>query len=479
MFANLTALEDGAHTDFCIIGSGPAGLTIARKLAEAGKKVFLCEGGGEEISEESQDIYKGEVIKGEYYPLDISRLRFLGGSSNHWGGSCINFEDYDFKAKKASPRGAWPINADDLNPYKNEASEILDVKPVPESVKLDMAGDYDWVIDKISHGRLPIPQQQKYLEYLKAKQNLFVFLNSNLVDLTTDGEKIEYASFENYQSESRKIHADKFILATGGIENSRILLYNNIKNKGKLVKNSKTLGKYYMDHPLDHKAGYAGFFDHNITWNFPFELFAPQEKLLNLYKILSFSCIKDTTLKPWGSNRELADNVNKRLNKKLQGISPESITKDLSYTNLFVFPELEPVLENSIALGSNTDRFGVPRVELSIKVGESFFRTKRISCLILAKYMLEKKLGRVKLAQHILKEEPAAELEWGNHHMGGTRMAETGEWGVVDKNCLVFGQKNLYVAGSSVFPSGGANTPTYTIVQLALRLVEHLLAQRA
>ena len=92
MFVNLTSLEKGAHAEFCVIGSGPAGMTVAHKLAAAGRKVFLFEGGGEEISEESQDIYKGTAIpEGRYRPLDISRLRYLGGSSNHWGGCVIPY----------------------------------------------------------------------------------------------------------------------------------------------------------------------------------------------------------------------------------------------------------------------------------------------------------------------------------------------------------------------------------------------------
>ena len=48
--------------------------------------------------------------------------------------------------------------------------------------------------------------------------------------------------------------------------------------------------------------------------------------------------------------------------------------------------------------------------------------------------------------------------------------------GIVDGNCKVFGQENLYVAGSSVFPTGGYCNPTLSIVQLALRLGGHLRA---
>jgi hypothetical protein len=62
----------------------------------------------------------------------------------------------------------------------------------------------------------------------------------------------------------------------------------------------------------------------------------------------------------------------------------------------------------------------------------------------------------------------------GNHHMGGTRMSSSPATGVVDADCKVHGLSNLYVAGSSVFPSSGAANPTLTIVQLALRLADRL-----
>jgi choline dehydrogenase-like flavoprotein len=62
----------------------------------------------------------------------------------------------------------------------------------------------------------------------------------------------------------------------------------------------------------------------------------------------------------------------------------------------------------------------------------------------------------------------------GYHHMGTTRMGRTPAEGVVDADCRVFGVDNLYIAGSSVFSTGGHANPTLSIVQLALRLGEHL-----
>jgi choline dehydrogenase-like flavoprotein len=60
--------------------------------------------------------------------------------------------------------------------------------------------------------------------------------------------------------------------------------------------------------------------------------------------------------------------------------------------------------------------------------------------------------------------------------MGTTRMAAEPRYGVVDANCQVHGVGNLYVAGSSVFPTGGGINPTLTIVMLSLRLAKYLRA---
>nr|WP_283251035.1 GMC family oxidoreductase [Rhabdothermincola salaria] len=67
-------------------------------------------------------------------------------------------------------------------------------------------------------------------------------------------------------------------------------------------------------------------------------------------------------------------------------------------------------------------------------------------------------------------------LRGARHHMGTTRMHTDPRRGVVDADGRVHGVANLYVAGSSVFPTGGAANPTFTIVALALRLAAHLRA---
>jgi choline dehydrogenase-like flavoprotein len=59
--------------------------------------------------------------------------------------------------------------------------------------------------------------------------------------------------------------------------------------------------------------------------------------------------------------------------------------------------------------------------------------------------------------------------------MGGTRMAETGADGVTNKYGLVFGTKNVYVAGASRFSNSMAMNPTLTIVALSLFTSDYLI----
>jgi choline dehydrogenase-like flavoprotein len=54
-------------------------------------------------------------------------------------------------------------------------------------------------------------------------------------------------------------------------------------------------------------------------------------------------------------------------------------------------------------------------------------------------------------------------------------MANDVNEGVVDLNCKVFGMANLFIAGSSVFPTCGKGTPTLAIIALAQRLADHLM----
>ena len=75
MLLNVNELNTEQVFDYCIVGSGPAGITLALKLASTGKSIALLEGGSENYSNASQELYSGEVIGDKYFSLDTTRLR--------------------------------------------------------------------------------------------------------------------------------------------------------------------------------------------------------------------------------------------------------------------------------------------------------------------------------------------------------------------------------------------------------------------
>ena len=171
--------------------------------------------------------------------------------------------------------------------------------------------------------------------------------------------------------------------------------------------------------------------------------------------------------------------------KEILCIAPKLGSKIASMANkglvcgarLFAAWEQEPRFSNSISLSNKFNDFEIPRINLNWKKSEFDKFTIKESVKLFNNWLLEKDLGRLHLLSWLLKDGKYPENDElaGYHHMGGTRMATTEKLGVVDRNCKVFGSNNLYIAGSSIFTTGGHNNPTLPIVQFSLRLADHLI----
>ena len=214
--------------EYVIIGAGPAGTTLADQLSQANKTVLLLEGGGEEISEINQNRYKGKVIGDKYFDLDVTRLRYFGGSSNHWGGNCAPLDETDF--------AEWPINKKDLDKYNFKAKKILNInekfqkyeKSIFESFKLSSILESD------------VNFKEKYLEQFKKDKNIYLMLNASLIKINSDKENNYVQSLLIKKDKSTKnlnvTKNTKIILSCGGLENSRILLWSRVKSQNNFLK---------------------------------------------------------------------------------------------------------------------------------------------------------------------------------------------------------------------------------------------------
>jgi len=136
-----------------------------------------------------------------------------------------------------------------------------------------------------------------------------------------------------------------------------------------------------------------------------------------------------------------------------------------------------PHAENRIVLDpANRDAFGVPRLKLHWRLHDEVRATALQTMIQLGRDLVAANAGRIGVLPYLTDQLPfpPGDERGGRHHMGGTRMGIGPGDGVVDRDLRVFGTRNLYVAGSSVFRTGGYANPTLSIVQLSLRLADHL-----
>ena len=475
MILSLSELDAAGAFDVCIVGSGPAGMTLAVTLHAAGKRVLVLEAGGREYSDRSQEVYRGEVRGDDYHGLDYSRLRYLGGTSNHWAGRCRPLDAVDFEPRAGIDGTGWPIAKRDLDPHAEAAARILEI-----------AGGFSDT--ELSHGmrRLafqwsdpPVRFGEKYGGDFESATGPALCLDANLTGLNTENGRVSAATVRDHDGNSARVQAGVFVLACGAIENSRLLLHFNAEAEGRLVPEAAPLGRYWMEHP-DARIGHAVLADASDAPTTEPRFLGPSEVALRESGMLNCNINVYPGPTPEGWARRLAADLAcsaPRLGDWAYARLGRDLTCDADVRMVW---EQAPHRDNRITLSdTERDRFAIPRTVLHLSGTQQDRRTVRAAALHYGEWLARTGRGRLLLRDWLRAEEVAPEFpeDWlmGQYHqMGGTRMSARAGDGVVDPNLKVWGQDNLYVVGSSVFPTGGHANPTYTIVQLSLRLAEHL-----
>ena len=484
--------------DVCISGAGVAGITLAKHLADGGRRVLLLEGGGLEYSERSQDVYKGPILGREYFDLDVARLRYLGGTSNHWGGMCRPLDASDFLDRPAIAGAGWPIDRSDLDPYLRPASAILEIEDFPDDRILPGSSQK---LREITFRFSKVRFKDKYLDYLQSSELVTVLTNANLIDILLDTERGEVSSFLVRSYDREQIIASKarsYVLAMGGIENARALLNSNRQRPRGLGNENDLVGRYFMEHPTFDIGYYV--FDRSGDLGEIRRFWAPTPSLQRAEGIANCGLRLNPTegtaaknilaaakasLKSIICDNKFATDLTKSIKSDFScpfspSPSPLLLLENAGY--LHVGSEQVPDPSSRVLLTMDTDQFGRRRAGLDWRLSALDKKTIRTCGLVTGEYFAKQGLGSVKLYDWVLSDSADfpglddGEEVGGFHHMGTTRMGVTASDGVVDGNCRVYGIHNLYVAGSSVFRTAGHVNPTLTIVQLALRLGDTILA---
>lgn len=482
----------GRDFDVCVIGAGPAGITLARRLAAAGASVALMEAGGLEITSESQDAYLGTSVGQEYFELDVTRLRYFGGTSNHWGGWSRALDPVDFRPRPWVPLSGWPIPQLALDAYRAEADAILDLPSASEAPDLPMrqtAWDFHRFQFRFSP---PTRFAEKFGPEIEASEAIALGLNANLVDLRLDDGlgRVEGALFRSYDpgDPGFTVRARAFALCTGGIENARLLLNFTGQVPEGIGNRSGWVGRCFADHPhfLIAEAVLRVLVRER-------EFYAPTELFMEEHGCLNFGL----RLEPrWIWPDEQPALAREEMPPEEFNILLERLVRDpfvdRTLTDRLTLPqptgqtgvvriaqELAPNPDSRVTLGEERDAFGLRRPVMDWRMSALDVHTMRTAVTAFGRHLAEQDIGRIRVADWLLTDPPGFpqvgdDEVGGNHHMGTTRMSADPATGVVDGDCRVHGMANLYIGGSSVFPTTGHCNPTYTITQLALRLGDHI-----
>lgn len=533
MFIDTRKVDENTIIDatVCIIGGGVAGITLAREMSKKGIDTCLLESGGFDPDDATRDLYRGEDIGLPYSFADGCRSRYLGGSSNCWGGWCRPLDPWDFDKREWIPNSGWPFGLRELMPYYERTHEVLKLGPnnfdpafweasIGRSDVRRIPLVSGKVRDTISQFSPPARFGKLYRNELKRSRFLRVFLYANVVEIETDRQARTVSRVRVATLSGRTIYvaARRFILATGGIENARLLLASNNVQAAGLGNGNDLVGRYFMDHPrmmsgsIRFSRQWSRNKLHDIKYHYHNDAVAAhgtriasqfglmpevlkQERLLNARVWFSsifygegsegalalYRC-KQAALKKeqpgWNPVKDLATMMTHPVDTFAYGFTrvfqPRALIKGVKFQTIV---EPAPDRDSRVTLSPiQRDRLGMPRVQIDWRLGEQVKRTFDRTLAIIASDMRRSGIAEVELDPPV-EGGPwptALEKEGTWHHMGTTRMHDSPEYGVVDRNCKVHGMTNLYIGGSSVFPTAGANFPTITIAALALRLSEHI-----
>lgn len=460
--------SSGFKPAVCIVGTGPAGLSLALRLEERKIPCLLLEAGGFSYDADTQDAYGGEVVGDRYFELASARLRYFGGSTGHWEGWCRALDAIDFEPRAGIEGSGWPIRKTDLDPYAARTDDILGLHGAPTQADRPVSEDLKEIGLRFSQ---PIARLgTKYRQHVEASGTIGLMLMSPVTDIVPVRGRIA-AVRVGAGEQRREIEAPYFALCTGGIENSRLLLWANRLHDGGVVPQPAALGRYWMEHPHFNVGDVIVFNFTKMRVKSGMRFYAPTEAYLRGHAATG----------NFGMRLLVGENLPKALLRDAMCVAPElfkKVAKDgfACSAKARLAWEQVPLASNRIELGSAQDRLGMARSVLHWKKAPQDRRTAEVASVLFGGYVAAHELGRMKIFPWIAEggpwpdEHPTA----GYHHMGGTRMAESPAAGVVDRDCKVFGVDNLYVGGSSVFTTSGHANPTYSIVQLALRLGDHL-----
>lgn len=514
---------DLSDVDVCIVGGGAAGIALAVELAGSSCTVVLVQEGGSTASPE--DRRTPEVFPGT--PPQLARnphlTSYLGGNTNHWYGNARPLEDADFSARSWIPHSGWPLRKADLDPYYDRAQVAAGLGPSSaydvEAARHDLGREAPPLDSDVLTTRLvqtpPVFSLAAIHERtLRESPNVVVLLGCRARRLRAGSseQRVDAVELVRRDGTALSVAARRFVMAGGGVENPRLLLASDEVMARTPRESAAHVGRYFQEHwyyefatGLTHRGRRSsrpslrlydgGHGDREQTlreYRHDVHGASVWAQLVLAEDVAAAEQVPGVAL--WFSRALVAPPAVKALKQALRTprAVPRAVLALLRHPvlhgeylvrkalvpgrpsrRLTLIAQVEQVPDprNRVALSDRSDENGDPEAELTVAL-DADQRRRHARALTLAADALG--LDGERLAREMEQKYRSGVFGFFWHHMGTTRMSADPALGVVDEQCRAHGWENLYLAGSSVFPTSGTAGPTLTIVALALRLADHL-----
>jgi len=523
-------------TDLIVVGAGAAGITLARALNHSSLDVVVVESGTMEFADEIQKLYRGDIVGQPTEDLDVSRLRFFGGSTNHWAGWCRPLEAGDFSGRPDWPASEWPFGPEALRSHYRQAAKLCELGPDRfddlafwRSASRKPLAQFDLDPSRLQTAVFQVSPPTRFGETYRVElarsDNVKVVLSASAlrIDPATGTEAgqtrktVAGVTVGSLSGRRLSIRGRAVVLAVGGLETSRLLLLSKGVFPAGAGNERDLVGRFFLDHPWIRGAAYLRFSGHDNAWPLYFDehtiagarVFGAMSSTMSAIRreeigafrfVLMPSTVStvgtdslDAILDGLSEGRLVDDfaahlgNVAGDLDwvahaayRRMFGgrsspfVSSESDTIYGAVIDLNF--EQQPNPDSRVRLGADVDAFGNRRLALDWRLTETDRRTADRAVELLALEMGRLGLGRLRRIGGMENLESAwpQGLIGSRHHSGGARMSTDPATGVTDRWGRVHSCENLYVAGSALFPTIGYANPTLTIVALALRQAQYL-----
>lgn len=469
-------IEDNSFYDILIIGAGAAGISLSLELENSKFKIALLEAENLKNNIQNQKLMEMNADGPlKHPPLETVRSRQFGGTTNLWGAGLVKFDKIDFIDRPKIKVDGWPINIENLEHYYQRAKEYLKIK----EAKFSNNSNLNSINKKFFKSEIVEQKnilrhksgsnfRKMYLGRFRKSNNITLYLNSTLSDVSIKNQKVKSIEVSNKNQFKKKIKCQTLVLCCGGVENTRLLLNFNKKNKYNIGNYKGALGRYYSTHinlingtlltkdEIDNTYSDLNKYVSERKYLTFKDEFLYKNNLLNVK--IHFEKIKSVNLLP-----EFFKEVSSMIGLKAEKLNKYYLNSQFEQT---------PCKTSCIKLLEEQDIFGLYKSKIHFDVNSSDVDIFNITYNNLAMLFGTLNMGRFHYED--VKNVIYRDIIGGSHHIGTTRMITEKYGGSVNENLNVVGTNNLFCVSSSCFPTPGHANPTFTIIALSLKLADFI-----